>query len=122
MVEQDPYRQPLHDLYVVAGRVFRRKQVVKRSRARHVFDVSFEIAPERIDMNRDRLTRTHPGELGFLEICGYPELVLGQRHEALCGLHALTELCASIADNSVSRCDDACIAEVQARLIEVGLS
>ena len=73
-------------------------------------------------MNRDRLTRTHPGELGFLEICGYPELVLGQRHEALCGLHTLTELRASIADNSVSRSDDACIAEVQSRLIEVGLS
>jgi hypothetical protein len=48
--------------------------------------------------------------------------MLGQRHEALCGLHALTELRAAIAYNSVSRRDDACIAEVQARLIEVGLS
>src|SRR5262249_59854136 len=107
---------------VVAGRVFRGKQIIKRPRRPgHVFDMPLEVTPEGINMNRNRLTRSHPGKLGFLEIRGYPELVLGQRHQALPGLYALTELGAAIADDSIRRRSDARVTQVELGLIERGL-
>src|SRR5215469_16470636 len=77
--------------------------------------------PERIDMNRDRLTPTHPGELGFLEIRSYPELVLGQRHQALPGLYPLPELSAAIANHSIRGRANARVTQVEFGLIERGL-
>ena len=121
-VKRYPDWEPLHNFDVVAGRVLWGKQIVKRPRrAGHVLDVPVEVTPERINVNRDRLTRTHPGELRFLEIRGYPELVLGQRQQALSGLYTLTELGAAIADDSVRGRGDARVTQVELRLIERSL-
>src|SRR5262249_21750746 len=87
----------------------------------HILDLPLEVMPERVHMNRDRLSPTHPGELGFLEIRSYPELVLGQRHQALPRLYTLPELGAAITDHSFSGRANARVTQVEFGLIERGL-
>src|SRR6202451_3611752 len=59
-VEANPDRQSLHDLDVVAGRVFGRQQTVEfASRAGQAFDVALVVASSGIDVNRDGFAAMH---------------------------------------------------------------
>ena len=61
-VEANPDRQSLHDLDVIAGRVFGRQQTVEfAGRAGQAFDITLVVESGCVDMNGDRLAAPHPG-------------------------------------------------------------
>src|SRR5262249_40861236 len=68
-VESDTHGQALHDLHVIAGRIFGRQDAVASARgSRETLDGSFEIASERVNADRYLLTGVHSLQLGFFEI------------------------------------------------------
>src|SRR6516162_4529555 len=104
--------QALHDFDVVASGIFGWKQTVHLTgRAGHDFDVSFIVAPKLINMNRCTLACAHATNLGFFEVCGYPDVVESHdRHKLLTGLHALSDFDGLLANYASERGNYLCVA------------
>src|ERR1700735_516053 len=93
-VEANPHRQSLHDLDVVAGRVFGRQQTIEfASRPGQAFDVAVVVASGSIDVNRYGLAAMHLVQLRLAKVSGDPDIV--ERNDAkqlFARLHALAYL------------------------------
>src|ERR1700730_11044776 len=122
-LKEDSHRQPLHNLYVIACRIlWRQKAEAIPAGAWRVLDVAPIVTTERIDVNCYLLAPMHTGELRFLEVGGYPDLIgLGHEHQGLSRLNSGTKLDGPFADDAIRRGIDSCIAQVEQRLIEGGL-
>src|ERR1700730_18240694 len=78
-IERDTNWKPLHHFDVVTCRVFGRDQAEAFTRCRaQTFDMPFESAAQRVDLDVDRLAGPHPPQLVLLEIGGDPHIV--ERH------------------------------------------
>ena len=71
-IETNTHWEPLNNFDKVAAGIFRRQKAEQRSRgAREILDRPLVIATEGINVNADRLSRTHVFQLRFLEIGGF---------------------------------------------------
>ena len=84
----------LHDFYVVAAGVFRRKKAEERpGRTCHVFNCAAIVAAEAVDVDGDGLAGVHAAELCFLEVRGDPDIAnRDDGEQCLAGLNAIAEL------------------------------
>src|SRR5665213_264514 len=92
-VQANPNGKALDNLHVVAAGVFRRKETEQGAGGtRHVFHLSLIITVKAVGMNGDGLTRPHATQLGFLEVCGDPDIVnRNDGQQRLTGLHPVTK-------------------------------
>ena len=114
----------LDDLREVAARIVGRDQRERgagRGRdARH--RASKRLLRERINLDINRLTRTHRSQLRFLEICDDPQTLLrGDRHDRLAGCDRVADVDGLLAHHAVDGSGDHGIRELQARDIQRGL-
>ncbi len=66
----------LDDFYIISAGVFRRKKTEERPRGpSHLFDYSFVVFAEGVDVNGHRLARPHQPKLSFFEICSDPDVI-----------------------------------------------
>ncbi len=106
-IEGDPHGYALHDLDPVASRVLRRKQREGRARSRSESSdraVILHAASVHIAIERHRLPDTNIRELRLLEVRIDPYLVQRDHgHQGRAGADSLTELHASLCDESRDR-------------------
>src|SRR5271156_70163 len=120
----DAHRNPLHDLDVISGRVFRWKQAENGSGSTaNLGYLPVELAASvGIDRNDDRLVLVHLFKLGLLEICRNPDVIeRDEGHHVLADADILAKLDAFAGDDAGLRGDDPGIAEIQPGLIQLGL-
>src|ERR1700722_11982193 len=122
--EQDSHWQTLYYLDVVTGGIFGWQQAEAiATGAGQILDVATIVLAVSINSNSHWLATAHTCELSFLEVCGYPDVIgLSHVHERLPGLDAGVHFDGTLADDSVRRCVDLRVAEVEHRLIESRLS
>src|SRR5208282_1725828 len=78
-IENDLYRNPLHNFHVVSGGIFRRKQAEERPGcSRDAVHMAFQSPPRGIDMNLRSLSNLHVLQLRLFKIGGHPHFI--QRH------------------------------------------
>jgi hypothetical protein len=76
--DTNSHGQPLHHFDKVATGIVGRQEGEQRPRgAGEIFDCALVIATEGIHKDAHGLTRAHVLKLGFLEICGDPDIVEG---------------------------------------------
>jgi hypothetical protein len=123
-IEIDSHRHPLHDLYVVSGRVFRGQQAEHGTGpAPEVGYVCFPATAVRIDLYLDWLTGFHVLKLRFFEVGRHPDIVEGNDvHEFLSDAHVLADFGSFPPNNSVHGRADHGIAETEFSLIQLGLA
>ena len=123
--EADLHRDALHDLGEVAGRVLRRQQrELGAGAGREALDLAAELMiAEGVDGEGHRLALGHPADLRLLEIGEEIDVAAhrddGQKVDA--GLNELADADRAVADDAVDRRPDRGVAQVELRLVELGL-
>src|SRR5262249_1131898 len=111
----------LYDLYVIACRIFRRKQTEKGTgRTADAVDVAFVAASIGIGVKNDRLSRSDFPKLCLFEISGDPHVLernLCQQLLAGLNIHPDHDGFSYLPSHGG---DDFCVAKVQLRLLESG--
>src|SRR4029079_13986723 len=123
-LEIDLYRDALHHLHEVAGRVLRRQQAeLGAGRRGDAVDVALELAAaERVHFDRGLLAGTHRLQLRLLEVGGDPDLLeIDDRPQRLSRLDDLPRLDRLAADDAGAGGLDGGVFEVQLRLLQRGL-
>src|SRR5271170_703728 len=83
-IENDLYRDPLHNLHVIPRSILRRKQTEYRTGCpRDAVHMAFQSASARIHMDFRFLSNLHVPELGLFEIGGDPDFIEGNHSEEL---------------------------------------
>src|SRR5260370_25279844 len=74
------YRDPLHDLHIIAGGIFRRKQTGLRcSGSAEAIHVPVVVPVVGIYMDRHRLAHAHVLHLVLIIVCDHPDIVYGHQ-------------------------------------------
>src|SRR5205807_6387787 len=122
LVEPNSHGESLHHFHVVPGRIFRRKEAEERaSGARKAVNFGLVVAPEGINADCDRLTRSHSSELRLFEVRRDPDIVQGNDYEqALPRLHVMTKLHSLSPDHAADRSVNLGIAEVEFSGAQIG--
>src|SRR5260370_823590 len=96
------YRDPLHDLHIIAGGIFRQKQAgLTCSGSAEVIHVPVVVPVVGIFMDRHRLAHAHVLNLVLLIVGDHPDIIQRhQRHQRLRGLYYLTYLDLLVGDHS----------------------
>jgi hypothetical protein len=91
-IDSDSYGKSLHYFDIVAAGVLGRKQAEQRpSGSWKIFDRSFIVAIESIDVNAHGLTGSHMLQLSLLEVRRDPDVVeRHDDHQALTRLHPMS--------------------------------
>ena len=122
--EVDADGDALDDLDVVAGGVLgREERELGAGGSADLGDLAVELAAaEGVDLRCDVLAGTHLGELGLLEVGGDPEV--GERddgEEVLADAEVRADLHVLFVDDAGGGGGDVGVAEVEQRLIDLGL-
>src|SRR5215467_3666973 len=114
-IETNPHWEPLNDFDKIAAGIFRWQKAEQRSGgAREILDGPSVVATERVNMDVYRLTRTHVLELGFFEVCRYPDVVNGNDgKQTLSWLNPLAEFDGFPSNDTTDRSVDFGIAQVE---------
>src|SRR5262249_11247011 len=120
-LDDDLRGNALDDLYVVAGRVLRRKQTEKRPRRPgDAVDMALVRPAAGIDVDLDRLAGTDRPKLRLLEVRGDPDVIKrddGQQLLPRLHVHADHD---GLGDLPGHRSDDPRVSKIQPRLLERG--
>src|ERR1700758_4436851 len=118
-IENDADRNALHYLYVVAGRILRRKKAeAGAAGAADVEHFSAVIAASSVHVYFRWLPGLHVTKLCLLEICRDPDVVdIDDRHKRLPWLNVLADLGSAVPDNTMHRSDDLGVLHIQFGLL-----
>src|SRR5471030_2213936 len=104
-LQHNAHRHTLHNLYIIAGSIFRRKQTESRTRgAPEGVDVAPVVAPASVRANGYGLPGIHLLQLRFFEIRGDPEIIYrNDGEQLLTRLHTLAGFNGFATDDSAHR-------------------
>ena len=123
LFKDDLDRYPLHHLDIVAGGVFRRQQRESGpGPGHHALDAPRKGAVgESIDLQLHRLTGTHVGDLGLLEVGHHPGLFhRHHRQQRLSGTDVVADLHRLARHPTVGQGKNLRIGQIEPRLVELG--
>src|ERR1700679_285350 len=122
--EVDPNRNTLHDLHVVARRIFRWEEAERRTgSSANLLDHTRKLpSAKSVDFNLHFLARLHLLQLSLLEVGGNPEVLQrNDRHQRLADAQVLSRRDALATDNARNRSNDLGVAKIQLRLVDLSL-
>src|SRR5579864_3579206 len=102
-IEDDFYRDSLHNFYIVSSGILGRKQAeAGAAGAGDAIDLAIIFSAVRVNLNGDQLTYSHIAKLRLFEVGGYPNVIQrDQLHELLSRRDVLADFDGAVADNAI---------------------